>query len=190
MSTLYILQLEEGKYYVGKTDNVAKRYSEHKTGYGSEWTKLYKPIKMLETRQVKTDSDETDVTRELMKKYGIHNVRGGAYCQIKLPDYVQKTLELETKSDTDSCFKCGEKGHFARDCVKDDFVTNAVKAGTALLCTLLIGSNHRKPYSQLNEQDYGACYRCGRKSHWADTCYAKTDIHGGELSDSDDDDYE
>jgi hypothetical protein len=28
---------------------------------------------------------------------------------------------------------------------------------------------------------YGACYRCGRTSHWSPDCYAKTDVEGYEL---------
>lgn len=27
----------------------------------------------------------------------------------------------------------------------------------------------------------GACYRCGRGSHWSPDCYARTDIDGNEL---------
>ena len=34
----------------------------------------------------------------------------------------------------------------------------------------------------------GPCYRCGRKGHWASSCYAKTDVRGNELE-SDDSDY-
>lgn len=34
----------------------------------------------------------------------------------------------------------------------------------------------------------GPCYRCGRKGHWASSCYAKTDVSGNDL-DSDDSEY-
>jgi hypothetical protein len=34
----------------------------------------------------------------------------------------------------------------------------------------------------------GPCYRCGRKGHWASTCYAQTDIDGNALE-SDDSEY-
>ena len=33
---------------------------------------------------------------------------------------------------------------------------------------------------------HGKCYRCGRSGHWANNCYARTDVDGDEL-DSDDD---
>ena len=38
------LKLDEEKYYVGKSNNVKKRYKEHITGNGSAWTRMYKPI--------------------------------------------------------------------------------------------------------------------------------------------------
>ena len=51
MSTtnIYILRLTDGKYYVGKTDNVEKRYQQHLSGNGSAWTSKYKPIAIEKT---------------------------------------------------------------------------------------------------------------------------------------------
>ena len=36
MSTIYILKLEDNKYYVGKTKNINKRILDHYTNNGSE----------------------------------------------------------------------------------------------------------------------------------------------------------
>ena len=41
-----ILKLEKGFYYIGKSENVEKRYIEHLSGYGSSITKKYKPIEI------------------------------------------------------------------------------------------------------------------------------------------------
>jgi predicted GIY-YIG superfamily endonuclease len=46
-SKVYLLECEKGKYYVGKTKAIRKRVIDHFIGKGSEWTKLYKPIKIL-----------------------------------------------------------------------------------------------------------------------------------------------
>lgn len=45
MVSIYILELKEGKYYVGKSNNPDDRISKHFTGNGSEWTKKYNPLK-------------------------------------------------------------------------------------------------------------------------------------------------
>jgi predicted GIY-YIG superfamily endonuclease len=44
MTSIYILKLDNGKYYVGKSNHVRQKYSDHISGNGSEWTRLYKPI--------------------------------------------------------------------------------------------------------------------------------------------------
>lgn len=116
MESLYVLQLENNKWYVGKTTDIAARFKQHASGAGSAWTKNYKPLKIVETRRLKDQYDETNTTKEYMKKYGVDNVRGGAYVQIVLPDDVEKVLKMELRGDSDTCFKCNLKGHFASKC--------------------------------------------------------------------------
>ncbi len=48
MVFVYVLQLEQGKYYIGKTNNPKFRLNNHFNANGSEWTKLYRPLKVLE----------------------------------------------------------------------------------------------------------------------------------------------
>jgi hypothetical protein len=55
-----------------------------------------------------------------MCKYGINNVRGGTYCSIKLSDTEKESLEKEIRGAQDCCFKCGDKTHFAKDCVNNE----------------------------------------------------------------------
>jgi predicted GIY-YIG superfamily endonuclease len=82
---LYVLKLEQGKYYVGVTArNVSKRVEEHKHGFmGAKWTKKYKPVKILDKKDLglmtfeKAEKYETRVTIKYMDKYGVNNVRGG-----------------------------------------------------------------------------------------------------------------
>jgi hypothetical protein len=78
--------------------------------------KEYAPIKIVETRPMTSNHDENNITKDYMKKYGIDNVRGGSYCQVELPEEVEEVLRMEIKGNTDKCYNCGKKGHFANRC--------------------------------------------------------------------------
>ena len=54
-TTIYILKLNNSKYYVGKTNrSVNERYQEHLEGIGSLWTKIYKPLSVV--KQIENSS--------------------------------------------------------------------------------------------------------------------------------------
>ena len=191
MQRLYILQLESGKYYVGKSATPAERYKQHIEGNGAAWTKKYKPVKFLETRALTGTHDETNLTKDLMKKYGVDNVRGGAYATITLDDATKAVLEREVRGNNDKCFKCGQEGHFANKCssIEEEDVTvwgceHCEKEFTSM--TRAIAHERRCTSNPENDpkpakKKTGACYRCGRTSHYSPDCYAKTDTDGNDI---------
>jgi predicted GIY-YIG superfamily endonuclease len=191
MDQLYILQLVDGKYYVGKSSNPAYRYSQHRKGEGAAWTKKYPPVKFLETRSLTGEHDETNLTKDLMKKYGIDNVRGGAYTQIVLDDATKSVLEREVLGNTDKCYKCGLGGHFANRCPITVQVEPEEDVWGCDYCdkefkrmTLAIQHERRctsKPQPRPAKKATGACYRCGRASHYSPDCYATTDTSGNAI---------
>jgi len=82
---LYVLKLEQGKWYVGITTKTPEeRFWEHvhhkRAAY---WTMRYKPIEIELTEDLGVVSKEhaekyeNKITRELMKERGINNIRGG-----------------------------------------------------------------------------------------------------------------
>ena len=81
---IYILKLQRGKYYIGKSNQVKNRINEHFNSYGSGWTKKYKPVKVVETIKNCDKFDEDKYTLKYMEKYGINNVRGGSFTRIQL----------------------------------------------------------------------------------------------------------
>jgi predicted GIY-YIG superfamily endonuclease len=116
MEHIYILRLKEGKYYIGKTKNVDKRWNEHITGDGSGWTKKYKPISLIKTIISTSYFDEDKYVKEYMAKYGIDNVRGGTYSNIDLDDNTISVLEKEIRHSKNLCTRCGRNTHFIKDC--------------------------------------------------------------------------
>ena len=86
---LYVLKLEGENFYVGTTSKTPEvRFEEHVRGYltgrgGAVWTRLHKPLSILDRRDLKlttrekAERYEDKVTRKYIKAYGLDNVRGG-----------------------------------------------------------------------------------------------------------------
>jgi len=118
MVYIYVLQLIEGKYYVGKTTNPDFRLKEHFDSNGSAWTKLYNPIQVLELIPNCDNYDEDKYTKIYMDKYGIDNVRGGSFVTIKLDINTINVLNQMSNGTNNKCFICGNESHFSADCPK------------------------------------------------------------------------
>jgi hypothetical protein len=161
MIYIYVLELENNKYYVGKTLNPNLRLDQHFNSSGSQWTKKYKPKKVLEIIPNCDNFDEDKYTLKYMEQCGINNVRGGSFCELKLNKDNLGTIKKMLSSSTDKCYICGENSHFANNCNQDaDQILEELE-------NLLI------------ENDL--CFRCYRKGHYATDCYAKTTITGDNL---------
>ena len=83
---IYLLHLEYGKKYIGKTVDINKRMNQHFYGYGSEVTKKFRPIsyEILDSCYgYFADDLENNYTREFINIYGYENVRGGKYVNSK-----------------------------------------------------------------------------------------------------------
>lgn len=117
MCEIYVLRLEEEKFYVGKTNNVSKRFREHMTGYkSSSWTRKYKPIKIEEIYHDADSLDEDKITVQYMMNHGIQNVRGGPYVSIKLPEETRKHILQRIRMASNLCVRCGSDSHFVMEC--------------------------------------------------------------------------
>ena len=154
MVFIYILQLEQGKYYVGKTTNYTFRLEKHFGCGGSAWTKKYKPINVLELIPDCDNFDEDKHTLKCMEKYGINNVRGGSFCEIKLSDNNIITLNQMIKGVTDKCYICGKLDHFANDCKKHSIVNPqnpTINVNEKCDCPTSYFSSHRRGKCLLNK---------------------------------------
>jgi len=116
MVYIYILQLEQGRYYVGKTNNPQFRLEQHFNSTGSIWTTKYKPLSVLEMINDCDEYDEDKYTRKYMDKFGVDNVRGGSFCEEVLPITTFSMLEKMKNTAENRCFTCEQIGHFAENC--------------------------------------------------------------------------
>ena len=205
-TNIYVLHLEGGRYYIGKSDNVMNRYKQHMNGSGSAWTRKYKPISLEKTIENVSSFEEDKITKEYMSKYGIDRVRGGSYVEIELDDFQKETLNREIWGAKDLCTQCGRKGHWVKDCnAKTDISGNKIEYEEdsdewgCSFCdrtfTTLFGcSVHEKSCKEKSTKTHyvkettskkeNVCYRCGRPGHYSPDCYARTH-HKGYTLDSD-----
>jgi len=115
MTNVYVLQLEENKYYVGRTINVEKRFQEHKSGC-SAWTRRYPPLEIIKEFKNVSNFEEDMITKQYMYKYGINNVRGGSYVRLSLTKAQVSLLTQEIRFACNLCAFCGRNDHFIKDC--------------------------------------------------------------------------
>lgn len=116
MIYIYVLRLESGKFYVGKTTNPDFRLKQHSKNVGSEWTKKYKVIDCIELFESTDDFDEDKITLKYMKEHGVDNVRGGSFSQVELDIDHSKILNKMLQTSNDLCYGCGQKGHYIATC--------------------------------------------------------------------------
>ena len=122
---IYVLELRDDFVYVGHSMNPEERMQEHllRGDRCPAWVlehpatgKFLVPARPAEGENPRLEEDM--VTKEWMDKCGIDNVRGGAYCQVKLTEQQKKALEGELWHGNGLCFKCKAPGHCAKDCGK------------------------------------------------------------------------
>lgn len=89
---LYVLALENDRFYAGLTSNLGRRIRQHFSGAGAEWTKRHRPLRVMHSINTGTQNGqqaeamEDEVVVALMVEYGIDNVRGGHFSQTETID--------------------------------------------------------------------------------------------------------
>lgn len=177
---IYVLELDDGYYYVGKTNNLNRRFEEHKTGQGPPWTQTHKPVCVKETFLCTSELDEDRRTKEHMMKYGIEKVRGGSYTSVILTHIQTEALNKEMNTAKDECFVCGSKNHFANKCnLRKDKPPSLpmITSNKSSKCDKCGAFGHTREVCKSRKDITLSCTKCGKKGHSIDTCIVPDEIN-------------
>lgn len=98
---VYALNLEGGRKYIGKTDDIQRRLGEHFGGNGAKWTQKYGPTSVHKIQICKNPTNqakaETIVYKKMSDYHGKDRVRGAGHT-------------------SSGCSKCGRESHRAPQC--------------------------------------------------------------------------
>ena len=118
--SVYILELEQGRVYVGSSRDVDRRVAQHMAGAGSAYTRVYRPTGVLLPRLGNVggegDAAERDETLRYMMMRGIPYVRGWKFAQVVMSPEDFNEAESNIRELFDLCRRCGYKGHFITRC--------------------------------------------------------------------------
>ena len=109
LSKIYILQLNNNKYYIGRSFNPEQRIAQHQSGTwkAARWVNLWGVKNVIDIIPESDVLAEDILTKGYMMQHGIQHVRGGTYFSPKLLEWQLKALQMEFDSAMGKCFKCG-----------------------------------------------------------------------------------
>jgi len=117
---VYILELAEGRVYVGYSTDMRKRVQQHMAGQGSAYTRAFPPTGVVLPRlgcvSGSPEAAERDETLRYMFLRGIQAVRGWRYVRVEMSDADVDEAETNIRELYDLCRRCGHPGHFITQC--------------------------------------------------------------------------
>ena len=174
---IYLLALQDGKYYVGKTlQSDLSRLNEHFKGNGSVWTQTHAPIRILALYPDSTEVAEDRITLDTMQTYGWENVRGGQWSRVELREAPLELREhCHTRRNITTCFRCGNSGHWSKHCTNfaQTRCTQCHHLGhlstqcpvSDIRCFLCAQQGHL-----MHDCPTVRCFQCGQQGHKSRVC--------------------
>ena len=66
----YVIECEGGSYYIGQTSDLYKRWEQHNSGQGADWTKSHKPNRIIHHEIFPTREEAVDREQKLKTGFG------------------------------------------------------------------------------------------------------------------------
>jgi len=179
--SIYVLECEGGKYYVGSTSHRKQRYRQHMHSDrgGSAFTRLHMPLRVCaEHRRIPRKfylGMEAQITAEYMLQFGINNVRGAMFSETR--NY--------TKADLDSL--TAFIGHYCdlsysnlRSTLQESLPAAAEVDGGGSARTKRRKQKRARMRKKMKAKKKGRCFNCGEIGHYSYECPAAIVLDNGE----------
>ena len=194
-SFVYVIELRDSCFYVGKTEDLQRRMEEHRQGKGSKWTKRHAFVKCCHYEEVATAHSsglETKRTANEMLDKGVNCVRGAGLCHDR--DYTLADLELLVTT-------IGQALDLPYDQVRRLIKPELDRASVMSQATpmdvdlewecIYCARSFQNPAlleehtAECLRRVYGReCFRCLRRDgHWAKDCKYPCDVYGEVIED-------
>ena len=67
---VYVVLCDDNSFYIGASNDLKRRWTEHTTGQGAEWTKTHKPIKIIHHEEFSSQKEVYKREKELKTGFG------------------------------------------------------------------------------------------------------------------------
>ena len=100
-SYVYVLELAGGHYYIGFTRQPLVRFRAHFSGKGARFTRLHRPVRVLELHKDAGRDLEDALTVRYIEQFGAEKERGGGITAVKLggDSFIGQLPAIRTRLD-------------------------------------------------------------------------------------------
>lgn len=195
MDCLYVLELQKGRYFIGRSTYPRVDIQQHEEGTTSEWTKQYLPIVHYTIHQYNENFNIDKCVEIYMLTHGYDQVRGGSYQDVLTSEQtsfiIKKGKHRNVSYAGMMCNRCADYHHETKDCYfgidvdgkpvedfKEGHLSQEDKYKYTITCARCNRQSHVIWECKQTHYEDGTCIRCGLKGHGSNVCTAVTDKNG------------
>ena len=98
----YVIECEDGSYYIGQASDLASRWNQHLCGQGAEWTKTHKPIRIIHHEIFPNREEAIAREKELKTGFGRKWIKREIEAGRNKPFFPDGETEIRAKSNSDT----------------------------------------------------------------------------------------